>query len=728
MIRTRLSPVFRLAVFSVLLLALFCSAAGGAVATSMPKTEDAWRAKLIGSLIRRQVLNRHYSHHQLDDKLSREAFSLFVKQVDPRKRFFLQADIEALEQYADRIDDEMRDGIIVLPQVAAERFRRRVEVVRAMVDELLAGSFDFERPETLETDPDKRQFCATDAELRDRWRKILKYDLANRYLTLRELAAEKKEATEADGKAAGNGEGEKKTSDPMTEAREKVQKSYHTFFDRLAKMKDREYFDRYFDAFARAFDPHSAYMPPQEKEDFDIHMKGSLEGIGARLQETDGMIKVVSIIPGGAAARQGELEAEDVILKVAQGDGEPVDIVGMRIREAVALIRGKKGTTVRLTVKKPDGRIVEIAIVRDVVQIEETFVKTATIPRGDKTYGYIYIPSFYRDFNFGHGGGGGRNATDDVRHALIALNKKSMAGLVLDLRNNGGGALIDAVNIAGLFIEDGPVVQVKEDDGRILVHDDKDPAMVYRGPLVVLVNQLSASASEILAAALQDYRRAVIVGSPHTHGKGTVQTIVDLDRMLLWPNMQKYKPLGALKVTIQKFYRITGHSTQVKGVTPDIILPDRLQHLEYGEKYLENALPWDTVPATAFEPVNMVDPARLRVAVQRSEKRVAANEKFQQIVEESERARLRRERTERSLRLADIEAERRELERDDDGSFFSVHGMWSKEDKEAARLGKRERYERWVEKVREDIYVNEAVAVLADVFGTDKLENAAGTH
>ena len=686
----------------------------------MPATEVGWRAKLIGNLIRRQVLNRHYSHHQLDDKLSREAFALFLKQIDPRKRFFLAADIAALEPYADKIDDELTNGAIELPVATARRFRARVAAVRRMVDELMDSDFDFDRAESLETDPEKRSFCATEADLRDRWRKILKYDLANRYLSLRDLAAKEGEKEDGGQRPA--------PEDPMREARAKVKKSYEVFFDRLAEMRDREYFDRYFDAFARAFDPHSGYMPPQEKEDFDIQMKGSLEGIGARLQEIDGVIKVVSIIPGGAAARQGELDAEDIILKVAQGDEEPVDIVGMRIRDAVALIRGRKGTIVRLIVKKPDGRIKEISIVRDVVQIEETFVKTATVPYGREEkkkaiYGYIYIPSFYRDFDFGRGG---RNATDDVRRALIALDKKRVSGLVLDLRNNGGGALIDAVNIAGLFLADGPVVQVKEDDGRILVHEDKDPAMVYGGPLVVLVNELSASASEILAAALQDYRRAVIVGSPHTHGKGTVQTIVDLDRMLLWPNMQKYKPLGALRVTIQKFYRITGHSTQVKGVTPDVILPDRLQYLEYGEKYLDNPLPWDTVPATAYTPVNMVLPKRLAVAVARSKQRVARSEKFQTIVKESERARARREQTLLSLRLADIEAERREMEAEKDaGLAFSVHGAWGM-DKETARLGKRERYERWVERVRKDIYVQEALAVLEDVFGPAPAAPAAG--
>ncbi len=682
----------------------------------MPATDAGWRAKLIANLIRRQVLNRHYSHHQLDDKLSREAFALFLKQIDPRKRFFLAADIRALEQYADKIDDELTSGTIELPLVAARRFRARVAAVRRLAGELLAGDFDFDRAESLETDPEKRSFCATEAELRDRWRKILKYDLASRYLTLRDTAGGKEGKGEGQGPALG---------DPMREARAKVKKSYEIFFDRLAEMQDREYFDRYFDAFARAFDPHSGYMPPREKEDFDIQMKGSLEGIGARLQESDGVIKVVSIIPGGAAARQGELDAEDVILKVAQGDGEPVDIVGMRIRDAVALIRGKKGTIVRLTVKKPDGRIKEIAIVRDVVQIEETFVKTATVPGpGNRaTYGYIYIPSFYRDFDFGRGG---RNATDDVRRALVALARKQVAGLVLDLRNNGGGALIDAVNIAGLFIADGPVVQVKEDDGRVLVHDDEDPAVVYGGPLVVLVNELSASASEILAAALQDYRRAVIVGSPHTHGKGTVQTIVDLDRMLLWPNMQKYKPLGALRVTIQKFYRITGHSTQVRGVTPDVVLPDRLQYLEYGEKYLDNPLPWDTVPATAYTPVNAVDPERLAVAVARSRQRVARSEAFQTIVRESEQARIRRDQTLRSLRLADIEAERRQIEAEKDaGLTFSVHGAWSM-DKEAARLDKRQRYERWVKQVKKDIYVQEAMAVLEDVFLPAPAAAAAG--
>jgi len=716
------------------LLVIFCfGTALGNISSNSSNSDDAWRAKLISNLIRTKFSTQHYSHKKIDDSLSEAAFNLFLKQLDFQKRFLLQEDVKTLKAYADRIDDEINSGVISLPDAAAAIMDKRVEQVRGIVDQQLDHGFDFNRQETIETDPEKRDFPADMQQLQDLWRKILKYEVANKLLTYEEL---KESPTKEQDAASADKHSEKSNSpvvtnddgeEPLAKAIEKVRKNYNEIFDRMLTIKEQEQYDRYFDAFTRAFDPHSSYLPPTQKEDFDIHMKGSLEGIGARLQEVDGVIKVVDVIPGGAAARQGELDAEDIILKVGEANEEPVDIVGMRIRDAVELIRGKKGTTVFLTIKKADGRVKAISIIRDVVNIEETFVKHTVLdnPQGGRL-GYILIPTFYRDFSSAGQGDGGRNATDDVRKALVALKKEKITGLILDLRNNGGGALIDAVEIAGLFIKKGPIVQIKEDNGAIQLREDEDSSIYYDGPMIVLVNEFSASASEILAGALQDYGRALIVGSKHTHGKGTVQAFIDLDRSLLWPSMQKYMPLGALKVTIQKFYRVTGQSTQAMGVVPDIVLPDRMDYLKYGEKYIDYSLPWDTIAPTDYSPVgsfaNQLDYLR-----NQSAQRVKASKKFQDIVETAEKAKERRDNSARSLSLAAIKQEREEFKKEKDEATgeedLDLEELHSHSEK---NLTEEERQAAWEKKVKNDPYVGEAESVLADLkSGTGLLKASA---
>ena len=446
-------------------------------------------------------------------------------------------------------------------------------------------------------------------------------------------------------------------------------KTYDQFFSRIAQEKEAETYERVFNAVTHAFDPHTDYMPPLNKEDFDISMSGSLEGIGATLKEDENHIKVVSIIAGSPASRQGQLQAEDIILKVGEGAGEPVDIIGMRVADAVRLIRGKKGTEVRLTISKPDGKVLVIPIVRDIIQIEETFVKSTTI-KNEKTgdsFGYIKVPSFYRDFEKTRNGGGGRNSTDDVKAELTNLKSQNIKGLIIDLRNNGGGALTDAVRIAGLFIKTGPVVQIKSSDGKTTTLEDNDPDIAYTGPVVILVNRLSASASEILAGALQDYSRAVIIGGEHTHGKGTVQTMIDLDNYIPFRNMDEYKPLGALKLTIQKFYRISGASTQFRGVVPDLVLPDVMSGLKTGEQYIDFAMPWDTVKPVAFTkwPKCGPDISELR---EKSLKRAASDKGLIDMKAEALSLEEKRKNTLKSLNIDDVRKEieeaRKETEKD----------------------------------------------------------------
>jgi carboxyl-terminal processing protease len=632
------------------------------------------RAKLLGYMMKESLPRNHYSHKAVDNELSEAAFGLYLKSLDSQKRFLLKPDLVILNPYRTRIDDELKSGNIRFPLVT------------------------FKIDETYETDSEKLDFASTEQELQNRWRKLLKYQVLNHYLEL-----EEEEKANADNKE--NKVEPRTPSERQKEAREKTLKSYNNLFSRLLKNTEQDYFNSYLNAVTRAFDPHTIYLPPRAKEDFDISMRGSLEGIGATLREEDGFIKVVRIIPGSAASRQGELEAEDKILKVAQGSDEPVDIVDMRLRDAVGLIRGKKGSEVRLTVKKADARITVIPIVRDVVQIEETFVKGTLFENNRQKYGYIKIPSFYRDFAKSRSGKG-RNATDDVRAELEKFSKENIDGLIIDLRNDGGGALTDAVKIAGFFIKEGPVVQVRDSNGASQTHADDSGTVLYDGPLTIMVNQFSASSSEILAGVLQDYGRAVIVGGAHTHGKGTVQAIIELDRRLPFRNMAQYKPLGALKVTIQKFYRVSGESTQYRGVVPDIILPDRLGHLKSGEQYSEYSLPWDQV-----EPVEYQKWASLSLPIKtlkkNSAQRVAANEEFQRIKKDAAKARERSEKTVRSLHIDNLRKERDEIkqmvEADEEEAGEAPHGK-TEDDPDA-----------WIKRAKKDPYILEAQAVLQDI-------------
>ncbi|PLX93552.1 MAG: tail-specific protease [Desulfuromonas sp.] len=669
------------------------------IASASPLSDqqfDPQRAKLLGYIVSQHLTRHHYSHKSLDDDLSVAAFDLYLKQLDAQKRFLLKTDVKMLGAYESYIDNEIRRGEIHLPIYSAQIMSERIPIVKQMITDLLAKPFDFTRDEQLETDNKKLEFCSTDEELEDRWRKTLKFQVANRYLDIKEeqdLAAKDDTATSEQPPA---------TDDELRQqAREKVAKRYEHLFARMLQEQEQEHFDRYLNAISRAYDPHSNYLPPDEKEDFDIHMRGSLEGIGALLREEDGYIKVVNLIPGGAAEQEGQLESEDTILKVAEGDQEPVDITDTRIRDAVSLIRGPKGTEVRLHVKKADGSRRIISIVREVVQIQETFVKSMVItPEGDDThYGYLKIPSFYRDFK--NGDKNARNVTTDTRNELEKLLKNNISGLIIDLRNNGGGSLSDAVDTSGLFIKKGPVVQVKDSTGEIQVLADKDPKIYYDGPIVVLVNKFSASASEILAGALQDYHRALIVGSKHTHGKGTVQAVLDLDDNLPFRNMEHFKPLGALKITVQKFYRISGGSTQYRGIVPDIILPDRFEAVKSGEQYIDYSMPWDTIQSSDYTPLATHLP--IRQLQLNSEHRVAESPEMQRIIKQADEARKRIENTRHTLTLAAIKSERDSL----DGEEHT--------DTEADDEATVNHEEDWQKQINEDPYVHEGTALIHDL-------------
>ena len=703
---------FVLRSFIVLLAGLLLLGVGSSSAGVSRDAEsfEVNRQRLLSYLLSQQLTQNHYRDQALDDQFSAAAFQLYLQQLDSQKRFLLKEDVLSLHAYEQKVDDEVLSGYLQLPEVGGVLHRKRIDEVEILIRQIMAGGFDFRTSETLQIDSDKLDYCQDRDDLRERWRKILKYQVLSRYLELLE---------EQDGVVSKTTEMPSEyriDTQLMATASGKVLKSMEQLLLRLRQITQREYVDRYFDAVCRAFDPHTNYLAPAEEEEFEISMKGSLEGIGATLQQDDGFIKVISIIPGSPAFRQGQLQAEDIILKVAQGAAEPIDIVETRLRDAVRLIRGKKGTEVRLTVRKPTGMQQVIPLVRDVVQIQESFVRSTVLEgpaeRGG-SFGYIRIPTFYRDFFDNDQNSTPRNCTDDVRAALKKLSGSQIDGLIIDLRNNGGGALTDAVQIAGLFVKQGPVVQVRNSDGRIAVLEDKDPGVAFDGPMIVLVNRFSASASEILAAALQDYRRALVVGDHVTHGKGTVQTVLNLDRALPPQSMDEYRPLGAMKLTLQKFYRVSGGSTQVQGVEPDILLPDPLPFVQSGERYTDYALPWDTIAPVSYTPwqSSSFDIDALRAA---SQKRLASSPRFKVLTELRKRSQDRGGITARSLDLADLWQEHSELK----NAQQVDAAVKSDRQVQEGPIG-----EDWLARIEKDLFVGEAVQILSDLNGSELLVN-----
>ncbi len=696
---------------------------------------DVPKERLISQVIHTGLERWHYSGKKIDDDFSDKAFSEFLDYLDIGKRFLLQSDIEALRQYRDKIDDQLQEGNTDLLKLAVQILEKRIRRVMGFFEEILAKPFDFTQPEFLELDPEKLTYCSDEKELKEYWRKTLKYRVLLRYLTL--LQVEEKKPESADSKAdpgiktkpeATKDKAVKKSEKELEpEARQSVLKSFKSIFNRLLQTNKNDSLSLYLNSLVQVYDPHTTYFLPVDKETFDMQMSGSFEGIGALLQNEDEYVKVSSIVPGGPSWKGKQLQAGDLILKVAQGEEEPADIIGMRTADAVKLIRGKKGTLVRLTVKKPDGQIVEIPIVRDVVILEETFARSAVLVRKDtgRRYGYIDLPGFYNDFT----GEGGRNSSDDVKKELEKLKAEKVEGIILDLRNNTGGALQDAVNMSGLFIPEGPIVQVKDKQAEVRSLRDKDPGVSYKGPLVIMVNRLSASASEILAAALQDYNRALVVGGEHSYGKGTVQALVNLDNIISTrrsaSSRERYDSLGALTITIQKFYRVNGESIQLRGVKPDIVLPDPNDFLDIGEEHLDNSLTWDSVLPARYEKWQS-QPLPSKELAERSRLRVQKNPGFQELEQYIEKVKQLRENTRESLLLTDvmkrqeeINTERKKLEKSREQfpqklMVIPVADPGKKTPRELGQVEK-ERQEEWFKEIKQDFYLEEAAEIVKDM-------------
>jgi carboxyl-terminal processing protease len=531
----------------------------------------------------------HYNPKKIDDKFSQEVLKKFEEDLDPDKYIFLQKDIDAFKKYENRIDDEIHGAPIESFYTISDTYLKRIDEVAASYKDILKHPFDFTKDESLQTDGDKRSYPNSITERNDYGRKRLKYLVLVRYVDLQE---ERDSSTNKDTAS-------KADSTLQREAIGIVSKQMDRYFETLKNHNSTDdMFSEFVNAITTSMDPHTTYFAPVDKRTFDEMLSGTFYGIGAQLQEKDGKITIASLITGMPAWKTGEITPGDEILKVAQGASAPVDVTGYAVTDAVKLIRGeKRGSEVRLTLKKADGSVKVVSILRDKISLDDTFARSAVINNNGHKIGYIYLPEFYADFDNPNG----RRSSTDVAKEVEKLKAAHVEGIVMDLRENGGGSLSDVVDMVGLFIKDGPVVQVKGREGEASVLTDRDKDVLYTGPLAVMVDELSASASEIFAAAIQDYHRGIIIGSSSTYGKGTVQRSVSLDPQSENPFFNHpSEGLGDVKLTFRKFYRINGGATQLRGVVPDVIIPDRLENAKLREKDNPDALHWDEIPKANY--------------------------------------------------------------------------------------------------------------------------------
>lgn len=668
------------------------------------------KESIIIQTMMQNLARHHYQPMDIDDDFSARAYDYYLDDVDGSRLFFTQQDIDAFAKHRVDIDDQISAGNYAFFDEVQARWLANLDVRQKYYREILAQPIDLDRDGEMTLRDDDDGWLADEDRLMKYWKDYVTRDVVNQITNQLEENEEDEDLTEKPTLA----EVEK-------EVRGETLERYDKWFERMRKSKLSIRRSQYLNALTSMFDPHTSYFRPRDKESFDIRFSGRLEGIGATLQTEDTYTKVASLVVGGPAWKDGELKADDVIMAVRQGGEDTItDIKAMPVEDVVTYIRGKKGTTVHLKIKKPEGEIKWIDIVRDVVVIDDRFAKSLIIdgPNEEKI-GYINLPSFYADFQ----NPDGRFCSKDVKAELEKLKAQNVEGVVLDLRNNGGGSLEDVVDMTGYFIPEGPVVQTSGRDGRgrQQLRDD-DPGVVYGGPLVILVNQYSASASEIIAAALQDYQRAVIVGSESTFGKGTVQRFVNLDRLI--PGRNDVKPLGTVKLTMQKFYRINGGSTQLKGVESDIVLPDNRALLETGERQRTSPLPWTRIDAVEYDQdtyvISEAEMSRLQAL---SNARVAASPTFTRVLENAKRVKRQSDRDTYPLALDDYQeltrANKTEAEMYKDLFEDVVNpGVFNIEvDLEAIMVdeSKEARNQEFKENVSKDIYIREAANIIADM-------------
>ena len=668
--------------------------------------QDPEKDKVLISVLNYMLTRGHYVQKDLNDEFSKHVFTNFIDGLDPSKRYFTKDDIKEFSKYKYQIDNQLKESDIAFYNLVYNRFLSKIKNAKKYYGALLKKPFNYKKNEVIDLDYKKMEYADSEKELVNYWRKQLKLQTIDRIQEQENLDEEKFEKDPT----------YKKRSFSSIEkiAREKVMTSMENLYIRIDELEHKDWFSTFLNSVVSAFGPHTTYMAPNIKETFDQDMSGKLEGIGARLQKKGIYTHVVELVSGGPAWKQGELEEGDILLKVAQENEDPIDIVGMRLDDAIKFIKGPKDTKVTLSVKKKiDGSTKDITIIRDIVQLDETFVKSSVVLKDGKKFGIIDLPKFYINFddrNF-------RDSAKDMEKEIERLKDENVEGLLIDLRNNGGGSLDTAVKIAGLFVDKGPVVQVKYRNEDPVVREDIDKNTQWSGSLVVLVNELSASASEIFAAAMQDYNRAIILGGNQTYGKGTVQNIIPINKF--YPNYDK--KLGFLKMTIQKFYRINGGSTQVEGVYSDIAMPTRFSYMSYGERDLEGALKWDKVPQANYKPINSY--INFSDVVTSSIERINNDPKFQLIDEYAKWLKNEQEDSTYSLNYKQYKKELKEREvfsKKFNSVFKYKSNLTFNSPKYELPLFKdnkdlEEKRMAWHKNLSKDIYISEALNVLSQL-------------
>ena len=670
------------------------------------KKENPNKDKLLLEIISYVLDRGHFDPKDINDVFSENVYMSYLENIDGQHRFFLKSDINAFNSYRYLIDDEIKNTQVEFFNLSFEKLMERMSQVEGFYKSLLETPFDFSIKDEINLDFKKASYANNLIELRAIWRKRLKLNALERFTSKKDEQVQKleKDVTYV-----------MKTDNELEEkAREIISENMDAFFERYNDLNRKDWFSIYINSIVLQFDPHTSYLAPSDKDRFDASMSGEFEGIGARLQKRNQEVKIVEVISGGPVWRDELLEIGDIILKVAQPNKEAVDISGMRLDDSIKLIKGPKGTQVILTIKRVDGAIEDVKVTRDVVILEETYARSFLIKDDKESFGLIELPKFYinfQDYNQ-------RNAATDVKKELEQLKQKNVKGIILDLRNNGGGSLKTVVDMAGYFIKEGPVVQVKSTGGKKEVLKDIDPSIVWDGPLVILVNEFSASASEIIAAAMQDYKRAIILGSKQTFGKGTVQNVFDLNRMITGGT---YGDLGALKVTTDKFYRINGRSTQLEGVKSDVVFPNRYAYVEMGEKDQDNPLAWDSITPAFYKPFEGMN--NYEYSLSRSKQRMKDNPFITLIDEQALWIKKQQENYTYSLDFTSYRATRQSNKTYSErfkklGDYeSSLEFQWLPEAGLQAEVNddliiKRKR---WQKSLKKDIYISEAIEILKDL-------------
>ena len=676
---------------------------------SANKFDDPNKDKLLVELVSVVLDRLHYDPKIIDDDFSKSVYDDYIKAIDPQKRFLLKSDIEKFDQYKLLIDDQIKSSSIDFFNLTYETLMLRVDEVESFYIDILDNPFDFNIDENLNTDFEQLDYAVGLNDKISIWRKRLKLSTLDGFAT-------KKIVQEERGSLDDNEKELKSDIDLEIESRNTILENLKDFFDFNDDLERKDWFSIYLNSIVNQFDPHTVYLAPQAKDVFDQNISGRFQGIGARLLKKNQQVEIAEIIIGGPVWRDKLLNVGDLILGVSQNpDEEPVDISIMKLSDAVDLIKGEKGTKVYLMVKRVDGGIEQVEITRDIVELEETYAKSSLIYQESKKFGFITLPSFYIDFN----DYGQRNAASDIKKEILKLKNENVNGIIMDLRGNGGGSLKTAVDITGFFIDKGPVVQVKSIGGRKEVLKDTDPSVIWDGPLVILVNEFSASASEILAAALQDYNRAIIIGSKQTYGKGTVQNVLSLNQFI---SGNTYGELGFIKLTTDKFYRISGESTQLEGVKSDIVLPNRYSYIDIGERDLENPLSWDQINSANYSPLNKQ--LYYDKSLENSKNRISKNEFFNIINEQAKWVKEQQDDNIVSLNYdsykMDMDNNKKESEK-----FKKIEDFKSNYKFEWLRdnriMGDEipdeiiERRNRWIDNLKKDLYVDEAVNILSDL-------------